>query len=490
MKKLATIFQRPGSKNYLARYRDFDGHRLIRSTGSADPDAAQEIADRMALTAQVKGESGVEGQLADESRRTIDEHLADYEAKMQAAGRTGEHVADTLRLIRATCELAKIKTAGDISADRINRAAVQLGKVGLPSKRKGVKQKPFSTRTVHSYLTAIKGFSKWLAENGKLARDPLAGVKKPNPELNRKIERRMLLPDEWHWLKTTTLVESLGSRGIPAAERILLYATAIQTGLRSAELRSLTRARLFLTGQQPYITCKARSTKNRQDARQYVQPELAAELRNHIKLKAPTAPIFAMPHETGLAAMLRDDLAAARKAWLKAAPDADERLRREQSDFLAVKNHDGEALDFHSLRHTCGAWLAMSGAHPKAVQAVMRHSTIVLTMDRYAHLFPGQEAETVARLPAMFGAPPVEARATGTNGGGASKAHQNKPNSLHLVASSDSPAESADWSEPTPEALAGKRDCNETALVAANCEAPRQGLEPWTRGLTVRCSTN
>ncbi|MBI3862791.1 MAG: site-specific integrase, partial [Planctomycetia bacterium] len=37
------------------------------------------------------------------------------------------------------------------------------------------------------------------------------------------------------------------------------------------------------------------------------------------------------------------------------------------------------------MRHTCGAWLAMAGAHPKAVQAIMRHSTIVLTMDTYGH---------------------------------------------------------------------------------------------------------
>lgn len=59
-------------------------------------------------------------------------------------------------------------------------------------------------------------------------------------------------------------------------------------------------------------------------------------------------------------------------------------------------------LAFHGLRHTCGAWLGMAGAHPKAVQAIMRYSIIVLTMDTYGHLFPGQEAETISRLPAMM----------------------------------------------------------------------------------------
>jgi hypothetical protein len=212
-----------------------------------------------------------------------------------------------------------------------------------------------------------------------------------------------------------TLTDNVHRYNMAAGERVLLYATAVQTGLRSGELRSLTRGRLFLDGEPPYITCKAAATKNAKDAVQYVQPELAGELRRHIATKAPAAPVFAMPHETDVAAMLRADLAAARRAWLKVGKhDPEERARREQSDFLCSANHEGESLDFHALRHSCGAWLAMSGAHPKAVQSVLRHGTITLTMDTYGHLFPGQEAETVARLPSMFGSGPEALRATGT----------------------------------------------------------------------------
>ena len=56
----------------------------------------------------------------------------------------------------------------------------------------------------------------------------------------------------------------------------------------------------------------------------------------------------------------------------------------------------------------------MSGAHPKAVQAVMRHSSITLTMDTYGHLFPGQEADTVARFADYMGDGTEALRATGT----------------------------------------------------------------------------
>jgi hypothetical protein len=116
-----------------------------------------------------------------------------------------------------------------------------------------------------------------------------------------------------------------------------------------------------------------------------------------------------------VATMLRQDLSDARQAWLKAAlHDPEEYQRRSQSDFPAEVNHEGERLDFHSLRHTCGTWLAMAGAHPNAVQAVMRHSTITLTMDTYGHLFPGQEAETVERFPDMMGVREPSLRATGT----------------------------------------------------------------------------
>lgn len=213
-----------------------------------------------------------------------------------------------------------------------------------------------------------------------------------------------------------TLTEAVGRYAMPAAERVLLYATAIQTGLRSSELRSLTRGRLSLEGEQPYITCKAGSTKNSKHARQYIQPELAAEFRQHIATKAPGARVFAMPPKEDVAAMLRSDLADARRAWLKTGrSDPKGSARRQESDFLEPVNHESECLDFHSLRHTCGAWLAKAGAHPKAVQSVMRHSTITLTMDTYGHLFPGQEAETISRFPNMLSEEPEAMRATGTD---------------------------------------------------------------------------
>jgi hypothetical protein len=199
-------------------------------------------------------------------------------------------------------------------------------------------------------------------------------------------------------------------------ERILLYRTAIETGLRSNELRGLTRISVVLDGSQPFIRVKAANTKNRKDAQQFIQRDLAEQLRVHLASKTPTSRVFDLPDPTDMAAMLRVDLAAARRAWLREClNDLDAYVAREQSDFLAEKDHDGKLLDFHSLRHTCGAWLAMTGAHPKVVQQVMRHSTITLTMDAYGHLSPGQEAEAIGRLESIMGRASEQLAATGTD---------------------------------------------------------------------------
>jgi hypothetical protein len=45
-------------------------------------------------------------------------------------------------------------------------------------------------------------------------------------------------------------------------------------------------------------------------------------------------------------------------------------------------------LRIHDLRHTCAALLISQGAHPKAIQVHLGHSSITVTLDRCGHLFP------------------------------------------------------------------------------------------------------
>jgi len=121
-------------------------------------------------------------------------------------------------------------------------------------------------------------------------------------------------------------------------ERALLYATAIQTGLRSKELRTLTRGKLHLTEPSPFLTAKPGGTKNKKLARQYIQPELAIELQNLVGKKLAGAVVFTLPVEHDIADMFRADLAKARLEWLNTFQDAQQRIEREASDFLQPIN--------------------------------------------------------------------------------------------------------------------------------------------------------
>lgn len=53
---------------------------------------------------------------------------------------------------------------------------------------------------------------------------------------------------------------------------------------------------------------------------------------------------------------------------------------------------------FHDLRHTCAALCIALGAHPKAIQERLGHSSITVTLDRYGHLFPKLDEALTDRL--------------------------------------------------------------------------------------------
>ena len=338
-----------------------------------------------------------------QAAKPIGEHLDAFEAMMKARQRSEEHVKRTLVFLREVCKAAGFEKPNDISADGMNKIMADMKAEGK------------APRTIQGRVVAMKAFTKWLTDHGKLAHDPLRSVKRPSVKADRRLRRRMLTPAEWPYLRAATLAS--GPRdGMNPLERVALYALAVQSGLRSSELRSITKADLFLAGERPYVRCRAENTKNGQEARQYIQADLAEELRRLVTKKTPTANVFTMPDEWNVAEMLRADLAEARKLWLdEVKHDAEARAKRDKSDFLAVRNDEGEVLDFHALRHTCGSWLALQGVHPNVVKTVMRHSTITLTMDTYGHLLPDEHAEAVGGMMNMLtGKTPLAA--TGTVG--------------------------------------------------------------------------
>ena len=384
-----SIFKRQDGGPWYITWYGADGKRKSQCTKTTDKTTAQRIlADKLADVA-LRREGIIDTRqeaVIIEAARPLETHVADFEAMMKARQRSKNHVARTIVFIREVCTSAGFTKASDIATDGMNRVMASMKADGK------------AARTIQGRVVAMKAFTRWLADHAKLSHDPLRSVKRPSIKTDRRRRRRMLLPTEWPYLQAATLTS--GPRDdMKPLERVALYALAIQSGLRSNELRSLTKADLFLAGEKPYVRCRAENTKNQQEARQYIQADLAADLRRIVANKTPTANVFTMPDKHDVAEMLRGDLAQARTQWLdEVKSDPKARAKRAESDFLAVRNDQGESFDFHCLRHTCGAWLAVQGVYPNVIKTVMRHSSITLTMDTYGHLLPDQHADAIGGM--------------------------------------------------------------------------------------------
>ena len=154
-----------------------------------------------------------------------------------------------------------------------------------------------------------------------------------------------------------------------------------------------------------YLYLEGCHTKNGKAAKQYIPLNLVKDIQGLLADKNDAAKIFLMPFASNVVRMLRDDLSDARTAWLK---DVKEDLtlfeKREATDFLKYEDSAGKKLDFHSLRHACGAYLVSNRVDIKTVQSIMRHSTPTLTLNTYGHLMPNQEVAAINTLANQFSA--------------------------------------------------------------------------------------
>jgi integrase len=221
--------------------------------------------------------------------------------------------------------------------------------------------------------------------------------------------RRILLHPEWDYLRDHIGRSNVRRRKIPAEDRQALYAAAILTGFRAVECSRLRIMDLHVDGPRKSLYLSGRGdqrTKNGKPARQYLNADVAERLQRMIerrfagwapRLRRVDGPLWKISRTTWshIAEVLAEDVAAAR---------ADYEVRQAAQgqpvdpNFLQVVDANGEVLDFHALRYTCGAWLVHAGVDIKTVQSIMRHSSITLTMDTYGRMYPGNDWEAAMAL--------------------------------------------------------------------------------------------
>ena len=409
--KDGTKYLKPSEKWY-AKHRDANG-AITLTPLSPNKDAA-----RMMLTALLKRiedqKSGIRSDFTDHRARSLSELLAEYEQHATDRNISTKQAGQTRRrceMVFEGCQFLTLAHLNGVAAERWLAERRRLTK----------KDGGISTQTSNHYVAAFKAFGAWLVMTHKVAENPFRFVTKGNVDVDVRHVRRALVADEFNRLLDATR-SGVSYRGLSGPDRAILYLVAGMTGLRASELASLIPVSFSLDDDTPIVTVEAAYSKHRRRDEVPLHPALVAELRPWLSPKPKGAPLWGgkWAKQYSAAAMIRRDLDAARAAWISEATEK-EREQRENADFLKYRDQGGEVVDFHALRHTFVTNLVNAGVMPKDAMELARHSTITLTMDRYAHVGIRDTAAAVAKLviPTTSRPTPESAslKATGTDGG-------------------------------------------------------------------------
>jgi integrase len=375
------------SKTWHVRYWTPAGER-VRVKGYRDRRATEALAVNLERR-EARLAEGLADPMDEHAKKPLADHLADYIGYQRAKGNTGDHVALTEARIRACLDGCRFIKISDVQPSAV---------VGFLAELRG---RGKSIATANYYLTAVKGFTRWLWKDKRTATDPLAGLSKlANAETDVRHPRRMLAPEELRKVLITARASDTAIRYIAGEDRFMLYAVAAGTGFRAKELHSLTPASFDLDGTPAMVRVESGYTKNRKEVLQPIPPDLAEILRGYLAAKPADQPVWPGKWYRHGAEILRHDLEAAG---------------------IPYETEEGFA-DFHSLRHDFVSMVAQSGASAKTVQTLARHSTVQLTLGRYAHAGLFDLAAAVSDLPSILpGECPSNSnldalRATGTDG--------------------------------------------------------------------------
>jgi integrase len=382
------------SKKWWGRYRDALG-RDCRVPLARDKAAAQVMLSELVQ----KAERETAGQLdpfEENAKRPLKEHVDEFEQHLRDKGNSDQHVIEVATKVRKIIEGCKWAFIRDQSPSGTQRFLADLRSSGL------------SVQTSNHYLRAIKQFSRWLVRDRRTNDDVLAHLSMMNVKVDRRHDRRALLPEEF--ARLIAAAES-GSRieSISGADRATMYVLSAWTGYRKKEIGSLTIRSLRLDDDPPTATVEAAYSKRKRRDAQVLHPAVVQILEMWLATKAKLGPddlLFPVSGkvpggtERKTAKMMRLDLEFARNQWIGEARTDVERTERENSDFLSYCDETGRFADFHSNRHTFITSMERVRISPRTAQSLARHSDIRLTMGVYTHIELHDQRAAIESLPA------------------------------------------------------------------------------------------
>jgi integrase len=353
---MGSVRRDPRGKGWQARYRDRSGRQRTK-TWSSKGEARRFL---VALEAKEAG-CGV-------ARRTVSTDLRTYATTWRRSLvdlRSGTLINIDSRLHRYILPALGDRPLADMRPADVRDFLAALAAAGLSP----------------TYTTGIyRVFARILASaeiDGVIGRNPCQDIRPPRQISG--LQQHILSPSELARLANT----------IDGRYRALLY-TAGYTGMRWGELAALKVPHLDLESNTITVV------------------EALTETNGHVEVgPTRTGRIRAVSIPILLSKLLEDHLerypSNGSHTFSSARGDL---LRRNfyRRHFKPAVLRAGLVPDlrFHDLRHSAAAILAELGAHPKQIQQRFGHSSIQVTLDRYAYLLPSLDAQAAGHLEAAW----------------------------------------------------------------------------------------
>lgn len=375
-----SLFKRNGK--WVIQWRS--KKRMKTQTVGTDKTAAQRLLNKLNEQEAARKQGMIDPdaeRYATMNDRLIDLQISDYKAYLQSRDGSAKQIGQVITRIEKVCNLGGIGWLNQITESSVGTA---INALKLTPYKVGNQSRTRSAETLNQHMKAMRQFARWLFNDGRIRRYPLGNLKLFNIATDRRHDRRALSEAEIALILNPTYLASDTRAAINPTDRAMLYRLALTTGFRAGELASLTVDSFDL--ESATVTLDARKSKHRRMDIQPLPAETVEALRPWLAAKVSTSrarsglgrfSLFAMPQN--MAKVFRRDLATAGVEYVKG----------------------GKYADFHALRHTFITRLIAANISPKDAQALARHSTIVLTLDRYTHVNRDKLGEQLKKLPPL-----------------------------------------------------------------------------------------
>jgi len=328
-----------------------------------------------------------EGTFVEPSKLTLDAYLLSWADTRAVTGLAPKTASSYRQIVRDYV----IPHIGHVPLQKLTAIALDDLYV-LLLEEGGKRQQGLSRRTVRYTHTIINCALESAERKGLVTRNVARFADPPSAKSSKPPE-----PKVWTPAELRTFLDSTADHRFA-----MLFHLAALTGMRRGELCGLEWESVDLDAAE----LRVRQALTLVDGKPVFGPPKSRQSRRTISLDPGTVELLRKHRRRQKEARL-----AAGADWLDTGlvftGPVGQQLHPDNVsfDFVgAVETLDGAVptLSIHGLRHTHATHLLASGANPKIVSERLGHHSVAFTLDTYAHVMPGQQADAAAAVAALL----------------------------------------------------------------------------------------